>query len=102
MSRPGSSTHGVSRLHEVIGQLRQCVGSLRSEYGDSTGVRRVANDVERLHIDVEDLTGQRHRASRREAAMAGDRILVSDVPYDPDLWRDADDEGVGGYHGSAR
>ncbi len=94
------STPEIVQLHEAIGQLRRCVGSLRSHYGDSAGVRRLSNDIERLDIDAEEVTGQRTPIPRQAAAMTGDRVVISDTPYDPDLWRGADDEGVGGYHAS--
>jgi hypothetical protein len=28
--------------------------------------------------------------------------LIDDTPLDPSLWADADDEGLGGYHGGRR
>jgi hypothetical protein len=28
--------------------------------------------------------------------------IIDDTPFDPSLWSDADDEGLGGYHGGSR
>lgn len=91
----------ISQLHRAVGQLRQCVGTLRSQYGDSVEVRRLSNDVERLDIDVAEVAGERSAAGSTPRARPVPReetVVVSDTPYDPDLWKGADDEGVGGYH----
>lgn len=87
----------LAQLQRTIAELRQCVGTLRSRYGDSIEVRRLANDVERLGIDAEDLAGlPTPRTSREIAGGKPDRVVVPDTPYDPALWLGADDEGVGG------
>lgn len=80
----------ATRLHQTIGQLRQCVGSLRNQLGDSVGVRRLYNDLERLDMDATELTGH------KDAVPVQERVRISDEPYDSTLWADADDEGVGG------
>ncbi|WP_031466128.1 hypothetical protein [Sciscionella sediminilitoris] len=87
------SSTDITRLHETIGQLRACVGSLRSQLGDSPGVRRLYNDLERLDIDASEVAGPRGRV---RPVPEQERVRISDTPYDPDLWADADDEGVGG------
>jgi hypothetical protein len=89
-------------LERAIGQLRQCVGSLRSRYGDSAGVRRLVNDLERLDIDAADLAGRANRPTppkpRQGDSGKPEVVVVPDTPYDPALWHGADDEGVGGVH----
>jgi hypothetical protein len=87
----------LTHLQRTISELRQCLGSLRSQYGDSTELRRLANDVDRLGIDAEDLAGLPTPRMPRPA-MGGrpDRVVVPDTPYDPAFWLGADDEGVGG------
>ncbi|GAA4838916.1 hypothetical protein [Saccharopolyspora rosea] len=89
-------TTELTELQRVLGQLRSSVGALRARYGDAPAVRRIRNDVERLDIDVAELSGALPD-QRRGARTAGeDVVIVPDTPYDPSLWRDADDEGVGG------
>ncbi|AHI00042.1 hypothetical protein BC739_002420 [Kutzneria viridogrisea] len=90
-------TTEIANLRRAIGQLRQCISALENQYGDATVVRRLANDLERLHIDAEDL-GAAMPAPAPRAADPREVVVVPDTPYDPDLWRGADDEGVGGYH----
>lgn len=88
----------ITELRRTIGQLRHCVGLLRSRYGDIPAVRRLANDVERIDIDADEFAGAPTTPAPRQPAMAhGEVVVVPDTPYDPDLWRGADDEGVGGY-----
>jgi hypothetical protein len=91
------TTPEMTALQRAIGQLRQCVGVLRSQYGDSTHVRRIANDIERLEIDATDLAGQPTPPKPRDGRGGKpDVVVVPDTPYDPALWAGADDEGVGG------
>ncbi|MER7014450.1 hypothetical protein ABT324_23740 [Saccharopolyspora sp. NPDC000359] len=73
-------------------QLRGSVESLRHRHDDCLPVRRLRNAVERLELDlaVECPSGCGQRR-------AGEVVVVPDTPYDPDLWRDADDEGIGGF-----
>lgn len=89
-----ASTTELTDVHRVLGQLRTRVGVLRSRYGDAAAVRRLSNDVERLEIDLAELAAL--PAPRHPGETAGETVLVPDTPYDPSLWRDADDEGVGG------
>ncbi|MEU5842727.1 hypothetical protein [Rhodococcus sp. NPDC047139] len=93
------STSELQELHRTVAQLRQCVGSLRSRYGDATAVRRLSNDLERLDIDIHDFV---ERPPREIVDTSGERIPVPDTPYDDSLFRgtDTDDEGLGGLHGS--
>ncbi|MGW3471848.1 hypothetical protein ACWDKQ_26055 [Saccharopolyspora sp. NPDC000995] len=90
-----STTTELAELQRVLAQLRSSVGALRSRYGDAPAVRRVHNDVERLDIDVAELSGTLP-IQRRSTESTEDVVIVPDTPYDPSLWRDADDEGLGG------
>ncbi|GAA1216836.1 hypothetical protein [Prauserella alba] len=92
----------MNELRSTISRLKQCVGDLRSRYGEVPAVHRLANDVERLGIDAAELDDGSPVPSQGRGAPAIDRsevVPVPDTPYDPALWDDADDEGVGGYHG---
>lgn len=96
-----SSTTEFAELHELIGELRRCVSSLASQYGDSPAMRRVVNDAERilndidrLDIDAEELELTRGATGHQHSA---EMIAIPDTQYDTDFWRDVDDEGVGGH-----
>ncbi len=87
----------LTHLQRTIAELRQCVGTLRSNYGDSVAIRRLANDVDRLGIDADDVAElPTPRVSSSIPGGKPEKIVVPDTPYDPELWRGADDEGVGG------
>ena len=94
------STTELSELRRTIGQLRQCVGALRSRYGDAAPVRRLVNDVDRLDIDVKDFESP--IPAQPKAVDPAQVVKIPDAPYDPALWHGADDEGVGGYHRDQR
>jgi hypothetical protein len=88
----------ITELRRALGQLRQCVGSLRSRYGDVAAVQRLANDVERMDIDATELMDMDSPPRQREAPrVEREVVVVPDTPYDASLWQDADDEGLGGY-----
>lgn len=90
------STTELTELRRTIGQLRQCVGALRSRYGDAAAVRRLVNDVERLDIDATELDSP--IPVQPKSVDPAQVVKIPDGPYDPALWQGADDEGVGGYH----
>lgn len=92
-----ATTKELADLQRMVAELRQCVGALRSRFGETAPVLRVANDVDRLNIDVVELGGMPE--PRVPSQGKSERVVVPDTPYDPELWRGADDEGVGGYHG---
>jgi hypothetical protein len=92
------STSEISELRRTLGQLRQCLGSVRTRYGNDTPVvRRLVNDLERLDIDVDELDTARP-VPQQQKPDRSEVVVVPDTPYDPSLWQGADDEGVGGYH----
>ncbi|SUE14377.1 Uncharacterised protein [Rhodococcus gordoniae] len=93
------STSEVQELQRTAAHLRHCLGSLRSRYGDAAPVRRLANDLERLDIDIRDFA---EHPPREAVNSLGERIPIPDTPYDDSLFRgtDTDDEGLGGLHGS--
>jgi hypothetical protein len=94
------STTELAELRRTIGQLRQCVGALRSRYGDASVVRRLVNDVERLDIDAGDFDAP--VPAQPKPIDRSDVVKIPDGPYDPSLWQGADDEGVGGYQRDQR
>jgi hypothetical protein len=88
----------IVELRRALGQLRQCVGSLRGRYGDVAAVQRLANDIERMDIDATELIDiDSPPAPRRAPLVEREVVVVPDTPYDSSLWQDADDEGLGGY-----
>jgi hypothetical protein len=84
----------VAEVRRALAALQRAVSTLETRYADSLGLRRLTSDVRRLAEDLDEL------GDLRLAKPTGDRLprlqFVHDKPYEPDFWRDADDEGVGG------
>jgi hypothetical protein len=67
------------------------VGAGRAQ-GDGPDARRIRADLAHLRESLALL-----RASSAPEGSARPRVMVEipDTPYDPAMWRDADDEGIG-------
>lgn len=90
-----STTVEITEIQRLLVQLRSNASALRAQYGDTPAVRRIHNDLERLDIDIAELSAILP-APRVSVESRQDVVIVPDTPYDPALWKDADDEGLGG------
>lgn len=88
----------IAELRESLGQLKRCVGALRSQYGDANAVKRIALDIDRLDLDVAELAETPPAPKPRSAP---DIIYVPDSKSDEAAWMGAQDEGLG-FHSRAR
>jgi hypothetical protein len=88
----------IAELRESLGQLKRCIGALRSQYGDATAVRRIALDVDRLDLDVAELAAAPPATRPRRSP---EIIYVPDSKSDEAAWMGAQDEGLG-FHSRAR
>ncbi|CAN5666549.1 hypothetical protein BH10ACT8_BH10ACT8_06360 [soil metagenome] len=89
----------LSTLSHVVNELRTAVTALQGKYGNVPTVARLRNDLERLELDVVDA---RALPPVSTATPLTGQFQLTDEPYDPAMWADdADDEGLGGYHGRA-
>jgi hypothetical protein len=86
-------------LRRSIEQLRQSVSGVRSAFGDAPEVRRLVNDLERLEIDAAELASAEPLRQVRTPGHVPEHVVVPDTPLDEAMFTDADDEGLGGYHG---
>jgi hypothetical protein len=91
----------VRSLNRAIDDLRAAVASLHGKYGDVPTVKRLRNDLERLVLDVADVDAL-PPAVPGQSGGSSEMHQLTDEPYDASMWTDADDEGLGGYHGSTR
>jgi hypothetical protein len=89
----------IAELRFAVGQLRQCIGTLRSHYGDANMVRRLQNDLDRLVIDTDEFehSPPPEVARRRQQ----ETIYVPDAKSDEAAWMGAQDEGLG-FHSRPR
>ena len=96
-----SGTAEFAELHELSGDLRRCVASLASRYGDTHAMRRIVNDVERILVDIDrlDIDAEELELTRgvTRHQHSAEKIAIPDTEYERDFWRDVDDEGVGGH-----
>jgi hypothetical protein len=89
----------------AIDELRARVGDAKAAYGDLPAVDRLVNDVDRIEIDARELVGALGVTPGTPPASqlhSVPKISIDDTPHNPALWADADDEGIGGFHGSPR
>jgi len=81
---------------EHAAALRRSVGGLKDELGFTIDVQRLRDDVARLADDIDliarsaGVTGDSDRAGK-----PGEIVFIPDDDYDPALWEDVEDEGLG-------
>ncbi len=89
-----ASDEDIAEVRRAAAALQRAVATLQSRYAETLGLRRLASDVARFADDLAEL------GELRPVKPTGDALprlqFVPDKPYEPDFWRDADDEGVGG------
>jgi hypothetical protein len=90
------ATTVLTSFREALAQLRDTAYALRNQYGDSSALQRIINDLDRLDIDTGELSAIARARPEADSAGEVETIIVPDTPYDPSLWLGADDEGVGG------
>jgi hypothetical protein len=90
-------TTELTTLHRTVDELREIVLALSDRYGDIPAVRRLLGDIERIDLDASELDDLTPLAAV-PTPEATEIHVLDDTPHDPSLWRDADDEGLGGYH----
>jgi hypothetical protein len=85
---PAQDSVGATR--EALTTLAAAVLRLRTEYGDTLGVRRLTSDVDRL-AEALDLLGD-PQPGHRPGVDSADMIEIPDDPYDEAMWQDAQSE----------
>ncbi|CAM3345651.1 MULTISPECIES: hypothetical protein [Streptomyces] len=89
-----SSHEELTAAQRCLDDLNRCVSRLEKHVGTGLEIRRVRSDTEHLKESLALLsaTAPRHPA---EPGLHAEMVLISDQPYDPGLWTDVDDEGLG-------
>ncbi|MER8222867.1 hypothetical protein ABTZ58_20240 [Streptomyces sp. NPDC094143] len=83
----------LTSVQRSLDDLLRSLGRLEKQVG--TGgleMRRVRADANHLR---ESLALLREAAASPTAPMRPELVTISDAPYDPSLWVDSDDEGLG-------
>jgi hypothetical protein len=82
----------LSAVTAALERLDAAVTALRSQYGDTLGMRRLVGDVRRLADDLDELGDPSPSAIPQQPTTLE---AIPDEPYDPSMWVGADDEGLG-------
>ncbi|GAB2856383.1 hypothetical protein GCM10027074_24200 [Streptomyces deserti] len=82
----------LTSVQRCLDDLFRSVGRLEKQLGSGLEMRRVRADADHLRESVALL---REAAASPAAPKRPDLVTISDTPYDPSLWVDSDDEGLG-------
>ncbi|GAA3220067.1 hypothetical protein MTQ10_17935 [Streptomyces sp. XM83C] len=83
----------LTAVQRCLDDLMRSVGRLEQQLGSGgLEIRRVRTDADHLRESVA-LLGQ--SASAPGEPHRPDLVPIPDTPYDPSLWKDTDDEGLG-------
>jgi hypothetical protein len=91
-------TAELRSLLRAVDDLRTGVDAVRRRYGEIPAVARLVGDVDRISLDAHEFDALTPPADRIAAPIE----YISDEPVDHLMFAEADDEGVGGYHGATR
>ena len=86
----------LNALAHAVDSVRRSVAALRAKVGATVDVQRLEDDAVRLEADISLLRRGLH-VSRGTGGAPGEIVYVPDDDYDPSLWADADDEGLGSH-----
>jgi Tfp pilus assembly protein PilO len=79
-------------VQRCLDDLYRSVGRLERQLGGGLEMRRVRVDTDHLGESVALL---REAVTTPPAPARPDLVTIPDTPYDPSLWIDSDDEGLG-------
>ncbi|MDG9716429.1 hypothetical protein [Streptomyces sp. DH24] len=83
----------LTSVQRCLDDLNRSVGRLEKQLGSGgLEMRRVRTDAEHLRESVALL---RAAAATPATQNRPELVTISDTPYDPALWTDSDDEGLG-------
>jgi hypothetical protein len=83
----------LTTMQRCLDDLSRSVGRLEKQLGSGgLDIRRVRADADHLRESVALL---REAASSPSAPRKPELVTIPDTPYDPSLWIDTDDEGLG-------
>ncbi|EPD55091.1 MULTISPECIES: hypothetical protein [Streptomyces] len=83
----------LTTMQRCLDELSRSMGRLEKQLGsDGLDMRRVRTDADHLRESVALL---RSAAASPSAPRKPELVTIPDTPYDPSLWIDTDDEGLG-------
>jgi hypothetical protein len=83
----------LTAIQRHLDDLMRSLVTLENHVGHGLDMRRVRTDAEHLRDSLSLLreTAREERVGRPGPEM----VPIPDAPYDPSLWKDAEDEGLG-------
>jgi hypothetical protein len=92
---PAPVTH-LAEARNRLDALDRAVRVAQQRLGSGLDVRRVRTDLDHLR---ESLALLCESAEKKAEEAAGQAVIeIDDTPYDPEMWRGVDDEGIGCRH----
>jgi len=85
----------LAAAKRALGEMQRAVRSLKLHFGAEHDMRRLEDDVQRVAFDLGMLSEQ---APAPGSSARRSLEVIPEREYDRDLWKDADDEGLGGLH----
>jgi hypothetical protein len=80
-------------IQRRLDDLMRGLGTLETHVGHGLDMRRVRTDAEHLRDSLSLL--RENAREERGGHPAPEMVPVPDAPYDPSLWKGAEDEGLG-------
>lgn len=86
----------LNALARAVDGVRRSVSALRATVGATVDVQRLEDDAVRLEADIS-LLRRGLQVSEGTGGPPAEIVYVPDDDYDPSLWADAEDEGLGSH-----
>ena len=93
---PAASASALAEARSRLDALDQALRAAQRRLGGGLDVRRVRTDLDHLRESLALLTEA--VAERAANGSAREMVEIEDTPYDPEMWRGIDDEGIGCRH----
>lgn len=82
----------LTAAQRALGEFERAVRALRLHFGPDHDMRRLEDDVARMHSDLNLLADH---APKESSSLRAELQPIPDREYDPSLFLDAEDEGLG-------
>ena len=92
---PAAPASALAEARSRLDALDRSLRAAQRRLGGGLDVRRVRTDLDHLRESLALLTDS---VAARGGLDAHEVVEIEDTPYDPEMWRGIDDEGIGCRH----
>ena len=92
---PAAPASALAEARSRLDALDRSLRAAQRRLGGGLDVRRVRTDLDHLRESLALLTDS---VAARVGLDAHEVVEIEDTPYDPEMWRGIDDEGIGCRH----